>query len=150
MASGMMAGGYLLDTNVVSELCKPKPDVKVNQFVLGLPATHISVMTLAELQAGIAQSASKGNNVQRLNTWFSKLQGQAVVHDITKDIAIQAGQWRGELKAAGKNQEYPDILIAATTLVQGLQLATRNTGDFEYMANKGLAIYNPWCNQEIR
>ncbi|MBF0136007.1 MAG: PIN domain-containing protein [Magnetococcus sp. DMHC-1] len=138
---------YLLDTNIVSELTKRKPDEAVSRFFMGLRITNISVITLTEIQSGIAKDTAQGKNVKDLSAWFSHLQAVSVIHDVTKDIAIQAGQWRGELMARGRSRGLADIVIGATAFVKDMTLATRNDKDFSEMAVCGLDICNPFTSQ---
>ncbi len=133
---------YLIDTNVVSETFKPRPNVNVIKwFEATLKDTlFISVLTLGEIRSGIErlpESKKKATLIHWLEhdlcLWF----GPRLLN-IDQEVADKWGCLYGQ-----KDSDYPaiDSLIAATALTHQLTLVTRNTRDFDIA---GLSILNPW------
>jgi predicted nucleic acid-binding protein len=137
--------GFLLDTNVLSELIKPKPDAKVVQWIEGTNEStlFLSVLTLGEIRDGIAR-LRLGARRGRLESWLRvDLRGRFQDRVLPIDEAI-ADRWGAILAAAaahGKPLAVIDGLLAATALHHDLMLATRNGSD---AAATGVAILNPW------
>ena len=137
--------GWLLDTNVVSELRRPRPDPKVLQFVSAQPLEHlyVSVVTFAEVRFGIEllQDASRR---MELNDWLTNTlrpMFEDRVLEITEDIMMK---WRllvEEGRKVGHPFAQPDLLIGATALQHGLTVVSRNTDDFE---RANVPVLNPW------
>lgn len=131
---------FLLDTNVVSELRKPKPHGAVVGWVAGLREEQIflSAVTLGELQAGIEltrrQDPPKGEEIER---WLDQL--QAAYQVLPMDAACFR-EW-GRLMAGKSDQLIEDAMIAATARVHDLVVATRNETDFKQFR---MALYNPF------
>ncbi|MBF0162771.1 MAG: PIN domain-containing protein [Magnetococcales bacterium] len=132
---------YLLDTNVVSEATKRSSDRAVIDFLRMLSSTHLSVITLAEIQSGISRNPNQSG---RLSRWLSNARKSCTSHAVTEEIAILAGQWHGELKSVGRSQEFQDVMIGATAHSLGMTLLTRNKKDFDEMRDKGLRVQDPW------
>jgi predicted nucleic acid-binding protein len=137
--------GFLLDTNVLSELIKPKPDAKVVQWIDGADEAilFLSVLTLGEVRNGIAR-LRLGSRRGRLEAWLQvDLRGRFQDRILPIDEAV-ADRW-GAISAAAVAQGKPvpviDGLIAATALHYDLILVTRNGSD---VAGTGVAILNPW------
>jgi predicted nucleic acid-binding protein len=131
---------FLLDTNVVSELRKPRPHGAVLAWVGGLPddQIHLSAVTIGEIQAGIeitrAQDAAKASEIE---AWLDQV--AASMNVLTLDAAtfrIWAKLMHGRSAAL-----IEDALIAATALRHDLVLATRNTRDF---AGFGVRLLDPF------
>ncbi len=138
-----MPAGYLLDTNVVSEAHKRHADPGVIAFfeearTVGA-RVFISVLTLGELRRGVAARRSRdAAGAQELAAWVDATEAEYSDRVIPVDRSI-ARLW-GEL-SAGRSPPAIDTLIAATALVHGLTLVTRNVRDF---AETGVDIVNPW------
>lgn len=137
--------GFLLDTNVLSELIKPRPDAKVIQWIEGTDESilFLSVLTLGEIRNGIARLAS-GTRRGRLEAWLRvDLRGRFQDRLLPIDEAV-VDRW-GAISAAAAFQGKPvpviDGLLAATALQHDLMLVTRNASD---VAATGVAILNPW------
>ena len=136
---------WLLDTNVLSELRRPKPEPKVVQFVAGqsLDNLYISVVTLAEIRFGIELVKDMGRRME-LNDWLDhKLRPmfEDRVLDVGEEIMLK---WRllvEEGRKRGHTFSQPDLIIAATALHHGLTIVSRDTSDYE-IAN--VPILNPW------
>lgn len=135
---------YLLDTCVVSELVKPGPDETVVAWMARVPdeACHLSVITVGELAKGAARLPPSAKRV-RLERWIGELISQYGVRIIPVDasVARRWGRLSGELSRKGITTLVGDGLIAATVLVHGLKLATRNIADFKPF---GVEIVDPW------
>jgi len=128
---------WLTDTNVLSELVRPRPNPGVIAWAGGLERLAISVITLEEIQFGLSWKPNA-----RIRDWFERFLADACdVLPISRTIAERAGVMRGELRAAGTTRSQADILIAATAQVHGLTLVTRNVRDFDGCA---IELLNPF------
>jgi predicted nucleic acid-binding protein len=136
---------WLLDTNVLSELRRPKPDRNVVEFVSSQSLDHlfISVVTFAEIRFGIELVNDAKRRVeldqwldQRLRPMFAER-----VLEITEDILLK---WRLLLETGrkrGHTFSEPDLMIAATALHHGLTVVSRDTAEYE---KANVAVLNPW------
>jgi predicted nucleic acid-binding protein len=137
---------FLLDTNVVSELVRPRPDPGLVEWLAEHDEDQVflSVVTLAELQYGITR-LPVGRRRRSLQEW---LRGELVqrfdgrILPIDNDIALTWGDVTAECAAVGRPIEAMDALIAATARVRALELVTRNTRDFEAAQ---ISVHNPWA-----
>lgn len=133
---------FLLDTNVVSELRKTaraEPAVRAWANGHAPDLFHLSTMTLMELEIGVLRIERRDKlQGDRLRHWL-----QHVVTQFDRRIlAIDADIARACAKLYVPDpRPERDALIAATALVHGLTVVTRNTADFEPM---GVALFNPW------
>lgn len=137
--------GSLLDTNVPSELTRPNPDARVNQWLEAADDSrlYLSVISLGEIVQGIAslpisrrRSALQQWLDETLRPWFAER-----ILPVNASIAERWGEMAGERRLAGRQLKVADGLIAATGLEHDLTLVTRNMSDFE---NLGVTILNPW------
>jgi predicted nucleic acid-binding protein len=137
---------WLLDTNILSELRRLKPEPKVLAFIDGhaLDQLYISAVTLAELRFGIELLSEGSSRRDELNNWLTHkvrpMFDQRVL-PITEDIMFR---WRivvEEGRRAGHTFSQPDLIIAATALHHGLTIVTRDRRDFE---KAGVPVINPW------
>ena len=121
---------WLLDTNILSELRRPKPEQKVVAFVAGCPLDqlYISAVSLAEIRFGI-ELVGKPNRRAELNEWLTNkvrpMFGERVLQ-VTEDIMLK---WRllvEEGRKTGHTFSQPDLIIAATAIHHGLTLVTRD------------------------
>lgn len=137
---------YLVDTNVISELTRPKPAQSVAAWFeeVADEALHLSVLTLGELRRGVEKLPS-GKRKEKLRYW---LEQDLPTWFGTRLLPIDAGvadTW-GRLQAsAERTLPAVDSLLAATALHHHLRLVTRNTMDFEV---PGLETINPWARGE--
>jgi predicted nucleic acid-binding protein len=134
---------YLLDTNVVSELARARPDPRVLAWFAGVAddALYLSVLTLGELRSGV-ESMPRGARRERLRNWLEHdVPGWFDDRLLPVDAAI-ADRW-GRL-TAGASRTLPaiDSLLAATALQHDLRVVTRNASDFEL---PGLEVVDPWA-----
>jgi predicted nucleic acid-binding protein len=136
----------LLDTNVVSELMRPVPAPRVDQWIAGQePGTMaLSVITLAEILYGIERlpDGRRRTDLAARFRVFLDLGFGGAVHAVDPGTAEQYAAIRAARDAAGRPMTSFDALIAATARVHAAALATRNTGDF---AGCGLELVNPWA-----
>lgn len=132
---------YLVDTNVLSELPRPRPDPRVLSWLQGQSAIAISVVSVEELVFGVARAPAARRPT--LNRWLdSVLDAAAQILDVTAGVARAAGELRASREAAGRRVAQADMLIAATAVIHGLTLATRNVRDF---ADCGVALVDPFA-----
>lgn len=137
---------FLLDTNVVSEWAKPRPDPGVAAWLAEADEDriHMSVVTLAELRYGIERLAP-GARRQRLDAWLgedlpARFEGRVLPIDAA--VADACGRLLARTVAHGRPMASMDALIAATCEVHGLTLVTRDTRDFGgVVAN----VLDPWA-----
>lgn len=139
--------GFLLDTNVISELVKPKPESKVTTWIDSIDEDllYLSVLTLGEIRKGIASLSDASRRVT-LEAWLnSDLTFRFAERILPIDRAV-ADRW-GRLAADAASAKSPlpviDGLLAATALDQNLTLVTRNTRD---IAVTGVSVFNPWSD----
>lgn len=131
---------YLLDTNVVSELRKPRPHGGVVAWVRATPDAHlhISAVTIGEVQAGIEltreQDAAKAAQIE---AWLDQL---ASAYEVLPMDAPVFRAW-ARLMHRRSDTLYEDAMIAATAVVHGLTVVTRNTRDF---APFGVPVLDPF------
>jgi len=130
---------YLVDTNVLSELPRPRPAPAVLRWLQQQSAIVVSVVSVEELAFGVAR-APLGRR-PKLARWLESLLEAAETVDVSLTIAKAAGELRAARESAGRRVAQADMLIAATAVVRGLTLATRNVRDFEAC---GVALINPF------
>jgi len=137
---------WLLDTYILSELRRLKPEPKVLAFIgdHALDQLYVSAVTLAELRFGIELLSEGSSRRDELNNWLTHkirpMFDQRVL-PVTEDIMFR---WRivvEEVRRAGHTFSLPDLIIAATALHHGLTIVTRDRSDFE---KAGVPVINPW------
>jgi len=139
--------GWLLDTNILSELRRPKPEPRVVEFVRAQPLEqlYVSSVTLAEIRFGIEMLPDASRRVD-LNDWLTlkvRPMFEQRILAITEDVMFK---WRllvEEGRKIGHTFSQPDLIIAATAIHHGLTVVTRDTADF---AKARAAIFNPWVD----
>lgn len=137
--------GYLIDTNIPSELTRDQPDDRIVAFLkeAGKGNLSLSVMTIGEISKGIAGVAA-GKKQDALRRWLevdvrSWFAGRIL--PIDEEIAERWGYLAAQAKQRGVSLSVVDGLLAATALHHGLTLATRNVKDFVRL---GIEVFNPW------
>jgi toxin FitB len=136
-----VAAGYLLDTNVLSETRKKRPDSGVMAFLSAADAERLflSVLTVGELRKGVeAKRRTDPAAADQLATWVDGIE-QTFAHHVIPIDAVVARRW-GEL-SAGRSLPVIDALIAATAISRGLTLVTRNSRDVQPI---GVPLVDPW------
>jgi predicted nucleic acid-binding protein len=139
--------GWLLDTNILSELRKPKPSRKVAEFIAGQPLDllFISSVTLAEIRFGIELVTSPTRRAELIDWLTHKVRPMfdGRVLPVSEDVMFK---WRllvEEGRKAGHTFSQPDLIIAATGIHHGLTIVTRDSGDY---ARTRADIFNPWID----
>ena len=131
---------YLLDTNVVSELRRPKPHQGVLTWLAGVAAEQLflSAVTVGEIQAGIEITREQDSTkAEELETWLGKVLASYNI------LSVDAAAFRvwARLKHRRSDTLMEDALIAATAVVHRLTVVTRNVDDF---AQFGVEILDPF------
>lgn len=133
---------YLIDTNVISELVRPKPSERVTRWFEGAPdaALHLSVLTLGEVRQGVERLAA-GSRKEKLRVWLEQEVPAWFEDRLLPITGAIADRWGRLLVEVGRPVAAIDSLLAATALVHGLRLVTRNSADFNF---PGLDVVDPW------
>jgi predicted nucleic acid-binding protein len=136
---------YLLDTNVVSEATKPRPNPDVMRWLRDTDedSVWISVVTFAELRQGLDAMPS-GERRHLLDRWLdfdlpARFEGRIIGIGIS--VALTWGSLRARSTRRGRGLEGMDGFLAAIALVRGMTLVTRNVRDFQ---ETGIETFNPW------
>ena len=137
--------GFLVDTNLISEILRPAPDANVAAWSQS-HSKHLlflSVVSIGELRKGVAILPPSARRAQletsikaQVPIWF-----QSRILPVTRAIAERWGELDGARQLAGRPLNTPDGMIAATALEHDLTVVTRNVKDF---AGLGVNIFNPW------
>jgi len=139
--------GWLLDTNVISELRRPRPEPKVVSFVRAQPLEElfVSVVTLAEIRVGI-ELLPEALRRAKLGAWLThKLRPmfEQRVLVLSEDVLVK---WRllvEEGRRAGHTFSQPDLFIAATALHHGMTIVSGDTSEY---SKAGSVVFNPWVD----
>jgi predicted nucleic acid-binding protein len=137
--------GFLLDTNIPSELIRSRPDSRVEKWVYGQneQSLYLSVVSIGELRRGLViLPASKRRS--ELERWFEndllpRFEGRILA--VTRSIADRWGVLDGQRQLKGTPLNTADGMIAATAIEHGLTVVTRNIRDY---AGLGVEALNPW------
>jgi predicted nucleic acid-binding protein len=137
--------GWLLDTNVLSELRRPRPEPKVIAFVAAQPleSLFVSVVTFAEIRFGVECVADAGKRAE-LQNWLDvalRPMFEQRTLPVSEEVMFR---WRLLVEAGRKMRHtfsQPDLIIAATGVCYGLTVVTRDVREFE-MARA--PVINPW------
>lgn len=132
---------FLLDTNVVSEGARPRPDERVIEWLREQRPDHlfISVLTLGEIAFGAASRARRDPMAgRRLTVWLASVRTR--YDERTLGVTGEIAEVWGNLRVR-RPLPAVDGLLAATALAHGLTVVTRNERDF---ADLGVPLLNPW------
>ena len=141
--------GWLLDTNVLSELRRPKPEPKVIAFVSAQPLDllYISTVTLAEIRFGI-ELVADATKRSELGDWLAhkvRPMFEQRVLPITENVMLK---WRllvEDGRKTGHTFSQPDLIIAATALHHGLTVVSRDASDYQ---TARAPVFNPWVDPQ--
>ncbi len=139
--------GWLLDTNILSELRRPRPERKVVAFIEAQPAEllYVSAVTFAEIRFGIEMVKDPGRRAE-LNDWLTHqvrpMFGRRML-DITEDIMLKWRVLLEEGRRIGHAFSQPDLIIASTALHHGLTVVTRDRNDYD---RARVPVLNPWVD----
>lgn len=136
---------WLLDTNVLSELRRPRSDQRVVAFVTGcvLEQLHVSVVTLAEIRFGIELVAEPSRRAE-LNDWLTRMvrpMFDGRVLQINEDIMLKWRLMFEDGRKTGYTFSQPDLIIATTAFHYGLTVVTRDQSDYD---KARVPVVNPW------
>ena len=137
--------GFLLDTNIISELVKRKPEPKVTAWIESTDENllYVSVLTLGEIRKGLVLLRDAARRVV-LEAWMDSdliLRFAERILPIDREVADRWGRLAAQAAAVKSPLPVIDGLLAATALHQNLTLVTRNTKD---IAVTGVPVFNPW------
>ena len=142
--------GFLLDTNVVSELKRASPSRKVVGFVAAQPLDqlHLSAVTVAEIRFGVELVTDPIRRSDLMHWLDNQLRPMfdGRILQVSENILLE---WRlliEDGRKRGFTYSHPDVLIAATAAHHGLTMVTRNVGEF---AAAGVAVIDPWTGHTI-
>jgi predicted nucleic acid-binding protein len=139
--------GWLLDTNILSELRRPRPERKVLAFVAAQPLEllYVSAVSFAEIRFGIELLTDAGRRAE-LNDWLAhkvRPMFEQRVLAITEDIMFK---WRllvEDGRKTGHTFSQPDLIIAATALHHELTVVSRDASDYQ---KARAPVHNPWSD----
>jgi predicted nucleic acid-binding protein len=127
----------LVDTNIVSDLLRPRPNTGVLQWATENRELAVSAISVDETMFGLV----RGGNRSLLEAYEEFLRMRGTVLPVTEDISRRAGKLRGDFSLKGITRSQPDMLIAATAQAHNLTLVTRNIRDFDAC---GIALLDPF------
>ena len=136
---------YLLDTCVLSELVRSRPDAQVIDWLRrqDSESLYISIVTIGEIEKGIIKRV-QDERAAALRKWLhTEILGEFSDRILPVDlrVALEWGRICGEAELIGKKRPAVDALIAATASVNSLKLVTRNISD---MTGMGVPVLNPF------
>ena len=137
--------GFLLDTNIISELIKPNPEPNVKEWIENIDESllYLSVLTLGEIRRGIA-TLPQSRRRATLEAWLEKelrARFEERVLDVDEEVADRWGLLTAAARNNGIGLPVIDGLLAATALEHNLTLVTRDIGEIPLL---GVAVFNPW------
>ncbi|MGD0634831.1 MAG: type II toxin-antitoxin system VapC family toxin [Beijerinckiaceae bacterium] len=141
-----MDPAHLIDTNIVSELARKNPNAGVMAFIGSQPRLLVSSILFHELTFGL-ENANPDQKV-RLTMFIAAMRERFGAKALPVDVSVAetAGRLRAFEKKQGRVLTVADALIAATAVVKGAVLVTRNTKDFESL---GLPLLNPFSDRSL-
>ena len=131
---------FLCDTNIISEIMKPKPYLSVQLWFAEQDSLCLSVISVEEIIFGLEAKQA----VKKL-AWFKRLLNEfCEVLPVSPEIANYCGELRAGLRCRGIVRSQADSLIAATAYIHGKVLVTRNVKDF---TESNIEVLNPFDDQ---
>lgn len=137
----MSVAGYLLDTNLLSELRRRHPHPAVTAWLSAVPEEEIftSVVVIGEILQGILMVEPRDPaKAEELRSWLARIEATGQVLPVDRAVIEQ---WAAMRVAHPGKADFEDMLIAATAAAHDLAVATRNTADF---VGLGVAAVDPW------
>jgi len=138
--------GFLLDTNVVSEMLKPAPDARVTEFLrIRHDRLWLSVVVLYELEYGV-HLLPAGRRRLRLATQVARIVAnhEGRILPVSREAAQRAARLQARARRAGRPAQMADALVAGTAEAESLAVASRNTAHF---APFDVESIDPWTGQ---
>jgi len=134
--------GFLLDTNVVSELTRDDPSSHVIEFLADHDDLWLSSIVIHELEYGL-RLLPAGRRQARLTAMVSSI--VSIYEDRILALDRISAEWsarfRAQARRSGRTLDLGDALIAGTARANNLTIATRNVADFRYVS---IDVFNPW------
>jgi hypothetical protein len=139
---------WLLDTNILSELRRPRPESNVVRFVCEqrLDTLHVSVVTFAELRFGIETLGDAARRAA-LNDWIAngvRPMFAGRILPVTENVMLRWRLMVEQGRKAGITFSQPDLIIAATAADRGLTVVSRDTTDYR---RAGVPVFDPWSER---
>ena len=137
--------GWLLDTNILSELRKPRPDAKVKTFIERQPGEllFVSEITFGEIRYGIEQLTASHRRTD-LHSWLDRILRPLFsgrVLPITEEVFVRWKTMVVDGRRRGHTFGQPDLFIAAIAAVENLVVVSRDTADF---VAAEVPVFDPW------
>lgn len=143
--------GFLLDTNIISNLLKPRPDAALRSWIdtRDEESLYLSVLTLGEMRQGIEMAASDGRKRSKLETALADFRARFTGRVLSIDdvVAETWGEMMGRARVGGAPLSSTDALIAATAIVHRLVVVTGNVRHFD---RTGAHVFNPFGSLRLR
>jgi len=137
---------YLLDTNVISETARPKPDANVIRWIGQLSSITLPAVGIYEVAAGIQRLAA-GKRREFLEEWFAELlASDCDVLPFDCEAALTCAVLEAEARHRRRTIEQRDLLILAIAKSRDLVVATRNVAHFRGL---GVPVYDPFSDAQI-
>lgn len=142
--------GWLLDTNVISEWRKPRPEPRVIDFLSQQDRTALltSVICIAEIRKGL-EDASDRIVAHSILRWLDEILrpffGDRLLQ-LSEDLTLEALRFADDCERRRQRISVADVWIAATACVHGLTVVTRNTKD---LVRTGVPVLNPWTGERF-
>ena len=134
--------GFLLDTNVVSELTKSRPNPAVVTFLSENEDLWLSVILVHEIEYGLhlLPQGRRRNRLLRIHTGILETYSDRILA-LDRVAAEWSAKFRAQAQSAGRAIDLGDTLIAGIAKSHDLMIATRNAADFDHLE---VDIVNPW------
>lgn len=137
---------YLIDTNVISETARPKPDTNVTRWLGQLPTLTLPAVGVYELASGIRR-LPKGKKREFLESWLAELlASDCDVLPFDREAALNCAMLEAEARQRGRTIELRDLLILAIAKSQDLGVATRNVAHYRGF---GVPVYDPFEDKSV-
>ena len=135
----------VLDTNVLSELMRPRPSEQVATWLKAVSNEPLAVtaITVAEIEYGISR-LPEGARQRDLRQRFGVLRAAVTVLPLDEAAATYAGAFRAEREGMGLPTTPSDMMIAGIVMQNSGSFATRNSRDFAYLPIK---VIDPWADE---